>query len=82
MASPVAYEPPPPLTPPVTRCGFPELLAQVIPLRLRQHSPLEPCFDKATRRVTVAAALRSDVCLWHSLVARERLGAHLTRLSP
>jgi hypothetical protein len=79
----VVLEPPPPLVPPVGRCRFPELVAQVIPLKLRRHSVIGPCFETARRRVTVGLVIGADVCLWHSLVARERLGARLTRsLSP
>jgi hypothetical protein len=79
MAAPVAFEPPAPLVPPVNRCRFPELLTQIIPYRLRQLTVLEPCFDTATRRVAVGLVVGADVCLWHSLVARERLGARLAR---
>ncbi|WP_328465460.1 hypothetical protein OHA21_43645 [Actinoplanes sp. NBC_00393] len=79
MPPTVALEPPLPLTPPVSRCQFPELVVEVIPLRMRQHRPIEPCFVTAIRRVTVGLATQADVCLWHSLVARERLGAHLVR---
>lgn len=72
-------EPPPPLVPTVTRCKFPELVAEIIPLRLRQNAVLHPCFETATRRVSVGLVVAADVCLWHSLVARERLGARLAR---
>lgn len=79
MAAPVAFEPPPPLVPPTILCEFPELIAEVIPYARRRHSEINPCFEPAKRRVIVGLAGARDVCLWHSLIARERLGAHLAR---
>ncbi|GAA2696335.1 hypothetical protein [Actinoplanes palleronii] len=72
-------EAPAPLTPPISRCRFPELIAQIIPLRFRQHAVLHPCFERATRQVTVGLHVGEPLCLWHSLVACHRLGGHLVR---
>lgn len=75
----IVLEQPPPLVPPVGRCRFPELVAALIPRKQRQHSTLQPCFDRAVRRVVVGLRIDEPVCLWHSLVATQRLGAHLIR---
>lgn len=75
----VVLEPPPPLIPPVGRCKFAELVAQVIPVARRRHQVLVPCFDIATRRVSVGLVVAADVCLWHSLVACHRMSGRLVR---
>ena len=75
----LCLEPPPVLVPPVGRCRWPELVAHVIPLRLRQHQVLHPCFERAVRQVAAGLQIVEPVCLWHSLVATQRLGAHLIR---
>ncbi|GIF08720.1 hypothetical protein [Actinoplanes siamensis] len=72
-------EPPLPVVPPVGRCRFPELLVEVVPLKLWQHQVILPCFERATRRVKVGLHVDEPVCLWHSLVVQQRLGGHLVR---
>lgn len=75
--SKIAAEPPPPLAA-AGQCKFPGLLQRVIPERV-QHQTVHPCYESAARRVQVGLTVRADVCLWHSLVACQRLNAHLIR---
>ena len=59
-------------------CRFVELIKRVAPERTR-HRKLHACPVTATRRVQVGLNLTANVCFWHSLVATERLHAHLIR---
>lgn len=72
----VDREPPAPLRVAPYRCKFVELADRVRPSRYRS---VDPCTERAARRVQIGLSLRADVCLWHSPVATERFHAHLIR---
>lgn len=76
--SPLVRQQPPPLPVPPGRCKFTELIFLVGASRARRRD-LPLCDRPASRRVQVGMSTSADLCLWHSLVARERLSAHLVR---
>jgi hypothetical protein len=72
----VDREPPAPLRVRRTRCKFAELADRAAPA---PHRSASPCPEAAARRIQVGTRYLADVCLWHSLVATQRFGAHLIR---
>jgi hypothetical protein len=45
---------------------------------VRQYAGVEECIAPASRRVLIEDD-QADLCLWHSLIACERLGARFVR---
>lgn len=72
-----SIEHPPPLA--VTGdCKFAAAL-RLLHAASTRHRDVPECFARAERRVLFGQSVRADVCLWHSLVATERMHAHLVR---